>query len=456
MLIGATIALGAVAGFLGGRTQSAPAGRPGRVLTRAASALLGGVGAAVAVVMLRGCAWMPGIESTQAVLGTGIAVVTGWGLSRIGAYLIDGRGESPLGGDTHTATFRLGWWWPALLLTPTLVILAMFLYRPALETFSLSTQLVRLGAPRSVPVCLSHISELLTPNPAVLVGLPLAAVALTALLRLWKTQTSPVGFVGQSARLAQPLGALALLVALYYVFSAGPAGYRSIYFNTMVISVGTVLLSMVLGLTIANLAFKKVRGITVYRMLLIWPYAISPPVAGILFAMILDPLAGVTAHVLDIFGVAFPNYRSDPTLARTSIVVASTWKVLGYNILFYLAGLQTVRRDLLEAAAIDGATPWQRFRHMVLPALGPITFFLLITNLTYVFFDIYGTIEFMTAGAPAGATSVSIYEIIRVGVGTGDLGRGAAQSVLLFVAVIALTVWQFRRSRSSVALGGAA
>ena len=142
-------------------------------------------------------------------------------------------------------------------------------------------------------------------------------------------------------------------------------------------------------------------------------------------------------------------------MARITIILASVWKLLGYNLLFFLAGLQTVPREQIEAAAIDGANAFQRFTKIVVPALGPIAFFLLITNLTFSFFDVYGTIDFLTKGAPAGATSVSIYEIIRVGVDNGDLGRGAAQSVVLFLAVIALTAWQFKQSEGRINYGSA-
>jgi sn-glycerol 3-phosphate transport system permease protein len=179
-------------------------------------------------------------------------------------------------------------------------------------------------------------------------------------------------------------------------------------------------------------------------------------VAGILFFMIFDPTAGILQHTMDAwFGVDVPNYRESAVLAQMSIIMASGWKILGYNILFYLAGLQTVPLVQIEASVLDGASTWQRFTKIVLPALSPITFFLLVTNLTYAFFDIYATIDFMTKGAPAGKTSVAIYEIIRIGVNNGDLGRGAAQSVLLIGAVIAVTLWQFRTSCERVSYGGA-
>ena len=132
-----------------------------------------------------------------------------------------------------------------------------------------------------------------------------------------------------------------------------------------------------------------------------------PPWQGVLFFMIFDPTAGIFTHVMDAwFGIDVPNYRENALLAQASIILASGWKILGYNILFYLAGLQTVSLDQVEAALIDGASAWQRFVKIVLPALSPITFFLLVTNLVYAFFEVYATIDFMTKGAPAGKTSV--------------------------------------------------
>ena len=228
------------------------------------------------------------------------------------------------------------------------------------------------------------------------------------------------------------------------------------YLNTVIITLGIVAFGMMGGLAVAYLAFRTIRGGTVYRTFLIWPYAISPAVAGVLFFMIFDPTAGIFTHLMDSwFGIDVPNYRESAVLAQGSIILASGWKILGYNILFYLAGLQTVSLDQVEAAVLDGASTWQRFTKIVLPALSPITFFLLVTNLVYAFFEVYATIDFMTKGAPAGKTSVAIYEIIRIGVKNGDLGRGAAQSVLLFMAVIAITLWQFRSTGERVTYGGA-
>jgi sn-glycerol 3-phosphate transport system permease protein len=178
-------------------------------------------------------------------------------------------------------------------------------------------------------------------------------------------------------------------------------------------------------------------------------------VAGVIFAIMFNPVVGVVNHILvTVFHASALPWFTDPFLARFVLILASIWKQLGYNILFYIAGLQTVPKDLLEAATLDGASRWQRFLVIVLPALSPITFFLIITNLTYTFFDVYGTIDYLTKGGPSGATSVAIYEIIRVGIRSDrDLGRAAAQSIILFLMVIGVTLVQFRTSGRRVNYG---
>jgi sn-glycerol 3-phosphate transport system permease protein len=361
-------------------------------------------------------------------------------------------------GEIRTGGYRMGWWVPWVLLSPTLIILLVFLYYPAALTFSLSTKLARLGAPKQVDVCFSNFTELFITDAWKLVAYPLIAIALIYGAKLLRGRSARGSAGRAAADVLSVIGSLAVFVAFYAMFSSGGGGqvdYRSVYVNTMIISVGIVAMGMIGGLGVAYLAFRKIRGGTVYRTLLIWPYAISPAVAGVLFFMIFDPTAGIFTYVMNSwFGIDVPNYRETAVLAQFAIILASSWKILGYNILFYLAGLQTVSMDQVEAALIDGASPWQRFRKIVLPGLSAITFFLLVTNLTYAFFEVYATIDFMTKGAPAGKTSVAIYEIIRIGVNNGDLGRGAAQSVLLFAAVIGVTLWQFRTSGSRVSYGG--
>ncbi len=362
-------------------------------------------------------------------------------------------------GEIRSGGYRMGWWVPWVLLAPTLAILVVFLYTPAIQTFTLSTRLTRLGAPRSVDVCFRNFSELLVAEPWRLVAYPLIAIGLVYGARFWLSRTSPGTWSRRGADLATIAAALSVFIALYAMFSPGGGGnvdFRAVYLTTVIISVGVVVVGMTLGLAVAYLAYRSLRGGSAYRTLLIWPYAISPAVAGVLFFMIFDPTAGIFTHAMESwFGIDVPNYRESTLLAQTAIILASSWKILGYNILFYLAGFQSVSLDQVEAAVIDGASPWQRFVKVVWPGLSPITFFLLVTNLTYAFFEIYATIDFMTKGAPAGDTSVAIYEIIRIGVNNGDLGRGAAQSVLLFIAVIGITLWQFRTSGRRVTYGGA-
>jgi sn-glycerol 3-phosphate transport system permease protein len=420
-------------------------------------------GAAVTPLAMNQCSFAEHATGVDKLLGFTLMFIGGW-LALMGARVFwdraDGKEKSneAFAGEIRTGGFRIGTWVPWVLLSPTLIILLVFLYLPAVSTFTLSTKLTRLGAPRSIDVCFTNFTELLITDPFKLVAYPLIAIALIYGARFWMSRSEPHSLNRKGADIASFFAALSVFIALYAMFSPGGGGqvaYRPVYINTIIISVGIVAFGMSGGLAVAYLAFRRIRGGGVYRTLLIWPYAISPAVAGVLFFMIFDPTAGIFQHVMDTwFGLDVPNYREHAVLAQASIILASGWKILGYNILFYLAGLQTVPLEQVEAALIDGASTWQRFTKIVLPALSPITFFLLVTNLTYAFFEVYATIDFMTKGAPAGKTSVAIYEIIRIGVNNGDLGRGAAQSVLLFIAVIAITMWQFRTSGERVSYGG--
>lgn len=422
------------------------------------------VGAAVTPIAMGQCGFAENTSGVDHLFAWGLMVGGGWlalTLMKSAFDRVDGKSKdgSSMAGEIRTRGFRLGWWVPWVLLSPTLIILIVFLYFPAVSTFTLSTKLTRLGAPTSLDVCFGNFTELLITNPYQLVAYPLIAISLVYGARYWANHSSRGSLSSRLAGIASPIAALSVFVALYAMFSPGGGGqvaYRPVYINTIIISVGIVATGMVGGLAIAYLAFRQIRGGGVYRTLLIWPYAISPAVAGLLFFMIFDPTAGIFTYTMDnLFGIQVPNYRESAILAQMSIILASSWKIIGYNILFYLAGLQTVSSDQIEAALIDGASPWKRFTQIVLPALSPITFFLLVTNLTFAFFEVYATIDFMTKGAPAGKTSVAIYEIIRIGVNNGDLGRGAAQSVLLFLAVIGITLWQFRTSGERVSYGGA-
>ncbi|MCC6612663.1 MAG: sugar ABC transporter permease [Anaerolineae bacterium] len=287
-----------------------------------------------------------------------------------------------------------GKWTPWLLLAPTLAILVLFLYYPSLDTFRLSTLLARLGARRTAFVCVDNFT-----------------------------------------RLAQD------------------SGYLNIIGITFFISIAIVVIGLALSLAIANLAYLPIKGASIYRTLLIWPYAISPAVAGIIFLLLFNPTGGLINYVLNgLFGIKI-GWLNDPAAAPWAVIMASVWKSLGYNILFYIAGLQNVPKDLLEAAAIDGANAWQRFRRIVIPLLSPITFFLIITNMTYAFFETFGTIDYLTGGGPVNATTTMMYNIYEVGIVNNDLGKGAAQSILLFAMVIGLTVLQFRTTGERVTYG---
>ncbi len=421
-------------------------------------------GAAVTPLAMGQCGFAAETSGVDHLLAYGLMAGGSW-LALIVAKAFYDRADgarsddSGMTGEIRSGGFNLGWWVPWALLSPTLIILVVFLYTPAAQTFTLSTKLARLGAPKSLDVCFGNFTELLITDPVKLVAIPLISIGAIYGASWWRRSTSPGSLGHRGAELASLAAALSVFVALYAIFSPGGDGqvaYRPVYLNTVIITVGIVAVGMIGGLLIAYLAFRKIRGGGIYRTLLIWPYAISPAVAGILFFMIFDPTAGIFNYVMDNwFGIDAPNYRESAVLAQTAIIMASGWKILGYNVLFYLAGLQTVSIIQIEASILDGASAWKRFTKIVVPALSPITFFLLVTNLTYAFFDIYATIDFMTKGAPAGKTSVAIYEIIRIGVNNGDLGRGAAQSVLLFAAVIGVTLWQFRTSGERVSYGGA-
>lgn len=382
-------------------------------------------------------------------VGAGIAVVIAQSMAR---FVFD-RG-SLLASDTTKGAFRAPWVVPLALLAPTLAILAVFLYYPAVETFRLSTLLTRLGAPNTAFRCLSNFTSLMEPAFQTGFWVALAATLILGaggfiLRRQPHTRSDLIGPMNTAFGLA------ALALVYFALMSLWDDDYGDVFFNTVFISAMIVVLGLIIALAIAYLAFQPVRGASIYRTLLIWPYAISPPIAGILFFVMFDPTAGIFDHLSDTFlGVGLPNYREDEWLARFVVILASVWKTLGYNILFYLAGLQNVPKELLEAASIDGANAWQRFRNVVIPALSPITFFLIITNLTYAFFETYGTIDYLTKGAPAGATNVAIYDIIVTGFERGgNLGRAAARSMILFMMVIALTVWQFRTSGRRVTYG---
>ncbi len=220
-------------------------------------------------------------------------------------------------------------------------------------------------------------------------------------------------------------------------------GYLASFQTTAVFSLLVAVLGLAVSLGLAVLAHRVVRGALVYRTLLIWPYAVAPAVAGVLWAFMFAPSIGIVSHVLRQMGIDW-NWVLRGDQAMLLVVMAATWKQISYNFLFFLAGLQSIPPSLIEAAAIDGAGPVRRFWTIVFPLLSPTTFFLLVVNIVYAFFDTFGVIDATTGGGPAQATNILVYKVYTDGVKSADLGGSSAQSVVLMAIVIALTVVQFR------------
>ena len=282
----------------------------------------------------------------------------------------------------------------AICLLPTLVILSIFHYYPLFQTFRLGTRLVRLGAPKTKFVCLDNYTSLFRdPN---------------------------------------------------YWYSLG---------LTFVIAIGVVIVAMSFGLLIAQMVNLPIRGANIYRALLIWPVAISPVVAGVLFQLLLNPVTGVVNHLLEgSLGIRVP-WLGHAGFATLSIILTAAWNQMGFNILFFIAGLKNISSELLEAASIDGANAFQGFFKITFPLLSPFTFFLVVTNTIYAFFQTFGVIDILTRGGPVNATVSAMYRVYVVGVLGKDLGKAGAQSLILLLIVVAITILQFRSSRERVSYG---
>ncbi len=222
----------------------------------------------------------------------------------------------------------------------------------------------------------------------------------------------------------------------------------SVYLNSLKITaifvVATVLFALAISLALAVGASQPIKGFGVYRTLLIWTYALSPAVAGLIWALLTDPAIGFLTNLLSTFGITF-NWRRGQDDALIFIIMAAVWKILGYNILFFLAGLKQIPRDVIEAASLDGANSWTRFWRMVFPLLMPMTLFLLIMNTLYASFDTFGLIDITTQGGPGRATNVLVYNLYNDGFkSTSGIGLASAQSIILLAIVAALTVFQYK------------
>ena len=219
--------------------------------------------------------------------------------------------------------------------------------------------------------------------------------------------------------------------------------WRTAAWNTAVFSTSVAALAMGVALALAVQADKSIRGARAYRTLLIWPYAVAPAVAAVLWLFIFHPSIGLVGRALNAGGIPW-DFRLNGTQAMMLVVLAAAWKEVSYNFIFFLAGLQAIPKSVLEAAAIDGARPVRRFWTVVFPLLSPTTFFLLVVNLVYAFFETFGTIHALTGGGPGKATETLIYKAYVEGVQNTNLGSSAAQSVILMLIVVALTMAQFR------------
>jgi len=221
-------------------------------------------------------------------------------------------------------------------------------------------------------------------------------------------------------------------------------GYWDSVRLTMFFSFMVTLCGLGLSLLLATMADRIVRGATAYKAFLVWPYAVAPAVAGVLFGFIFNPAVGIVAWFLN-KGVGYEfNYVINGQQALALVIIAACWNQISYNFLFFLAGLQFIPRSLIEAAAIDGAGPGRRFWTIIFPLLAPTAFFLLVVNIIYAFFGTFGVVDAMTKGGPAKATEILVFKVYNDGFRGQDFGGSAAQSAILMLIVVAFTVVQFR------------
>ena len=222
------------------------------------------------------------------------------------------------------------------------------------------------------------------------------------------------------------------------------SAYLESFQTTAVFSMLVAVLGIALSLGLAVFADRIIRGALVYRTMLIVPYAVAPAVAGVLWVFMFSPSIGVVSYALN-HSLGFEwNHLLNSTHAMALIVTAAVWKQISYNFLFFLAGMQSIPKSLIEAAAMDGARPWRRFWTIQFPLLSPTTFFLLVINMVYAFFDTFAIIDATTHGGPGRDTVILVYKVYQDGFKGGDIGGAAAQSVILMIVVVAMTVFQFR------------
>jgi sn-glycerol 3-phosphate transport system permease protein len=265
-------------------------------------------------------------------------------------------------------------------------------------------------------------------------------VAVTLVFFYWPAAQA----VWYSTRHEDPFGLRSQFVGLEnFIGVFEDPGYVNSLATTAVFSLSVAVLAIVPALLLAVMADRVVRAAAVYKTILLSPYAVAPAIAGVLWLFLFAPGIGVVAFVLQRLGIDW-NYVLRGEQALFLVIIASAWKQLSYNFLFFLAGLQSIPKSLIEAAAIDGAGEARRFWDVVFPLLSPTTFFLLVVNVVYAFFDTFGIIHAVTQGGPANATEILVYKVWYDGVVGLDLGGSSAQSVILMGIVVALTAIQFR------------
>jgi len=272
-------------------------------------------------------------------------------------------------------------------------------------------------------------------------------VAITLAFFFWPA----FGSVRLSLYRASPFGDRLIFVGLgnFQRLFADTAYLRSAV-TSVIFSFIVTLVGLALALVLASLANAKIRGLALYRSLLLWPYGIAPAIAGVLWLFIFHPSYGLLPYLLSFVTSYQFNWFLKGWVALTLIIVTAVWKQFGYNLAFYLAGLQAIEASVLEAASVDGAGVVRRFLAITFPLLSPVTFFLFTLNMTFSFFDTFGIVHAVTQGGPGDATSLLVYKAWKDGFEGLQLGLSAAQSVVLMVVVIALTTLQFRYAERTV------
>lgn len=257
----------------------------------------------------------------------------------------------------------------------------------------------------------------------------------------------------QSVLRTDPFGLRTRYVGLanFRTLFADPYYLQSIKL-TFVFSIAVATLAMSLGLLFAVMANKPIAGARIYRTLFVWPYAVAPAIGAVLWLFMFQPQIGIIARWLKSLGVHW-DYRLNPGQALFLVVIASIWRQIAYNFIFFLAGLQSIPQSLVEAAAVDGANSRMIFWRIVFPLLSPTTFFLLIMNITYAFFDTFGVIDALTKGGPGKATETLAYRVYVDGMINLNIGSSAAQSVILLIIVILITIFQFKFTERRVHYG---